>query len=174
MWSDLHLSDPGPLAAFGRPFADVAVMNRHLLAESRHLVGPDDTIICLNDVAHPDAWRDPRLKLHLPRCLRHRFLIRGNHGTARVWLWTAGFEGQSDFALYAVDPPLALSHEPLEALPVSAVNLPGTFARAPSRPGGTSIWPSSSGNTGRPDGARRRGGPPALGGSQQQAPFRAG
>ena len=63
LWSDLHLSDRGALENFGRPFADVVAMNRQLLAEWQRLVVPDDTIICLGDVAHPDAWRDPRLTL---------------------------------------------------------------------------------------------------------------
>ena len=58
-------------------------MNRHLLAEWRRLVGPDDTIICLGDVAHPDAWRDPRLMLDLRGCPGHRVLVLGNHDTAR-------------------------------------------------------------------------------------------
>ena len=127
VWSDLHLSDCGPFEAFNRPFADVVAMNRHLLAEWRRLVGPDDTIICLGDVAHPETWRDSHLILDLRACPGQRVLIRGNHDTSRSELWTAGFERQSNFALYAADPPLALSHEPLEAVPVGAVNLHGQF-----------------------------------------------
>lgn len=126
IWSDLHLSDRGPLQAFDRPFADVDEMNRHLLAEWRRTVAPDDTIICLGDVAHPDAWRDPRLMLELRDCPGRRILIEGNHDTGQhEGLWTAGFERRSAFALYAADPPLALSHEPLAAVPVGAVNLHG-------------------------------------------------
>ena len=127
VWSDLHLGDRGALENFDRPFADIVAMNRHLLAEWQRLVVPDDTIICLGDVAHPDAWRDPRLTVDLRRCTGHRFLVRGNHDTARGELLTAGFARRSDFALYVADPPLALSHEPLEAVPVGAVNLHGHF-----------------------------------------------
>ena len=58
VWSDLHLGDRGALQAFDRPFGDVDQMNRHLLREWRRRVRSDDTIICLGDVAHPDAWRD--------------------------------------------------------------------------------------------------------------------
>ena len=36
-------------------------MNRHLLRNWRRRVGTGDTVICLGDVAHPDAWRDDRL-----------------------------------------------------------------------------------------------------------------
>ena len=40
---------------------------------------PGDTIICLGDVAHPDAWRDRRLVLDLRACPGERILILGNH-----------------------------------------------------------------------------------------------
>ena len=36
-------------------------MNHHLLREWTRRVHADDTIICLGDVAHLDAWRDRRL-----------------------------------------------------------------------------------------------------------------
>ena len=79
IWSDLHLGDRGPLEAFDRPFADVPAMNRHLLARWRQRVEPGDTIICLGDVAHPDAWRDRRLVVDLRACPGERVLILGNH-----------------------------------------------------------------------------------------------
>ena len=47
IWSDLHLSDRNALEAFDRGFADVAAMNREVLAAWRRKVRPDDTIICL-------------------------------------------------------------------------------------------------------------------------------
>ena len=68
IWLDLHLSDRGALEAFDRGFADVAAMNRNLLAAWRRRVRPGDMIICLGDVAHPDAWRDRRLVLDLRAC----------------------------------------------------------------------------------------------------------
>ena len=58
IWSDLHLSDPSVLLGWGRPFRSVEEMNRHLLRNWRRRVGADDTIICLGDVGHPDAWWD--------------------------------------------------------------------------------------------------------------------
>lgn len=56
IWSDLHLSDPGVIGAWKRPFRDVRHMDRELLAAWRGHVRDDDTIICLGDVAHPDFW----------------------------------------------------------------------------------------------------------------------
>ena len=94
IWSDLHLGDRGPLEAFGRPFADIPAMNRHLLARWRQRVQPGDTIICLGDVAHPDAWRDRRLVLDLRACPGERILILGNHDSDLRALADAGFATQ--------------------------------------------------------------------------------
>ena len=125
IWSDLHLGDRGPLEAFDRPFADVPAMNRHLLARWRQRVQPGDTIICLGDVGHPDAWRDRRLVLDLRACPGERILILGNHDTDLRALAEAGFATQHRQALYEAEPTLALSHEPLAAVPVGAVNVHG-------------------------------------------------
>lgn len=97
-------------------------MNRHLLAEWRRLVNDGDTIICLGNVAHPDAFRDRRLMADMGACPGERILVRGNDDTNRRALENAGFTVQHRYALYAADPPLALSHEPLQRVPVGAVN----------------------------------------------------
>ena len=55
IWSDLHLADRAVLAAWNRPFRNIEEMNRHLLREWSRRVHAADTIICLGDVAHPDA-----------------------------------------------------------------------------------------------------------------------
>ena len=125
IWSDLHLSDPGPFEVFKRPFPSVEAMNRHLLGEWRRLVGVDDTIICLGDVGHPDAWRDRELMERLRGCPGRRVLIVGNHDHDRRALAEAGFEVQHERALYDAEPVLALTHAPLSAVPVGAVNVHG-------------------------------------------------
>ena len=79
IWSDLHLSDPWVLLGWGRPFRSVEEMNRHLLRNWRRRVGADDTIICLGDVGHPDAWRDDGLVLDMAECPGERLLVLGNH-----------------------------------------------------------------------------------------------
>ena len=43
------------LAAWNRPFRNMEEMNRQLLREWSRRVHAADTIICLGDVAHPDA-----------------------------------------------------------------------------------------------------------------------
>ena len=52
-------------------------------------------------------------------------LIVGNHDIAREALKGVGFTTQHEVALYDADPPLALTHRPLEAVPVGAINLHG-------------------------------------------------
>ena len=61
IWSDLHLADRSILLVWNRPFWSIEEMNRHLLTRWSERVGAGDTIICLGDVGHPDAWRDRRL-----------------------------------------------------------------------------------------------------------------
>ena len=53
-------------------------MNHHLLREWRRRERSDDTIIRLDDVAHPDAWRDRRLVLEFETA-RVSVLVLVNH-----------------------------------------------------------------------------------------------
>ena len=108
IWSDLHLADRSALFSWDRPFGDVVRMNHHLLREWRHRVRPGDTIICLGDVAHPDAWRDRRLMLDVRNCPGRRVLILGNHDVEDTEaLRDAGFVEQHASALCATEPALA-------------------------------------------------------------------
>ena len=125
-------------------------MNRHLLARWRELVRPGDTIICLGDVAHPTAWRNREPMAELRACPGERVLIVGNHDTDLVPLAEVGFTTRHRVALYNAEPALALSHEPLRAVPVGAVNVHGHLARGkPSRRAGTSTSRSSGAATSR-------------------------
>ena len=115
VWSDLHLGDPSALQAFDRPFGDVDQISRHLLREWRRRVRSDDTIICLGDVAYPDAWRDQRLVLDIRDCPGKRVLVLGNHDLNRAALREVGFTTQCSLALCATAPPAG--PEPLPATP---------------------------------------------------------
>ena len=83
----LELPAPGPRAAalenFGRPFKDVEAMNRHLLGEWRRCMQPDDTILCLGDIAKLGAWGERCLVLELLACPGQRVLLLGNHDLNR-------------------------------------------------------------------------------------------
>ena len=104
LWSDLHLSDPSVLLGWGRPFRSVEEMNRHLLRNWRRRVGSDDTIICLGDVGHPDAWRDDRLVLDVVERPGERLLVLGNHDRDVPALRRADFHKTCRTALCATDP----------------------------------------------------------------------
>ena len=100
-------------------------MNEHLVKEWQRCVRPGDTIICLGDVGHPNAWRDRRLVLDIRSCPGTRFLVLGNHDGDRDALREAGFTTQRTLALCATDPPLALSHVPLWSVPHGTINVHG-------------------------------------------------
>ena len=126
LWSDLHLSDPSVLLGWGRPFGSVEEMNRHLLRNWRRRVGASDTVICLGDVAHPDAWRDDRLVLDLAECPGERLLVLGNHDADSINQVRAIEVDRAAVTLVAPgDPPLLLTHVPLLQVPDAWVNAHG-------------------------------------------------
>ncbi len=131
IWSDLHLSDPSVLLGWGRPFRSVEEMNRHLLRNWRRRVGDGDTIICLGDVAHPDAWRNDGLVLDVAEYPGERLLVLGNHDRDIGGLRRAGFHKTCRTALCATAPPLVLTHVPLLKIPAGAVNVHGHLHRVP-------------------------------------------
>ena len=88
-------------------------MNRRLLLNWRRRVGAGDTVICLGDVAHPDAWRDDGLVLDVAECPDERLLVLGNHDRDVAGPRRAGFHKSCRTALCAADPPLVLTHIPL-------------------------------------------------------------
>ena len=127
IWSDLHLSDPGVIGAWKRPFRDVRHMDRELLAAWRRHVRDGDTTICLGDLAHPDFWRRNRWNTaDLAACPGRRILILGNHDIQDAErLRHVGFTRQHWAALLPTDPMLALTHLPLKRRPVPAWNVHG-------------------------------------------------
>ena len=63
--------------------------------------------------------------LDIRNCPGERVLILGNHDRNREALRAAGFTTQYSLAVCATDPPLVLSHYPLQHLPVGAMNVHG-------------------------------------------------
>ena len=66
-----------------------------------------------------------RLVLNLQACSDEWILILGSHTTDLPALAEAGFATRHPQALYEAEPALALSHEPLTAVPLGAVNVDG-------------------------------------------------
>ena len=61
--------------------------------------------------------------LDLGNCPGERVLVLGNHDHDTEGLHNAGFETMHVAAMYASDPPLALSHLPLRRVPPTAINV---------------------------------------------------
>lgn len=126
IWSDLHLGDSNARAVWNRPFLSVKRMNAYLLGKWERVVKPKDTIICLGDVAVTAAWRNRTVIDRLRRCPGKRWLVLGNHDVHHTReLRGAGFDAVCAAAVYAADPPLALTHTPLRDVPPGAVNVHG-------------------------------------------------
>ena len=125
IWSDLHLRDRGAFEATGRPFRSLRAMEGRMLEAWTNNVSPGDTIVCLGDVAHPFAFEDD-LVARLRNCPGRPLLILGNHDLGhRAALEEVGFRDQIAAALYATDPPVALTHMPLARVPYGCVHLHG-------------------------------------------------
>ena len=78
--ADLHLGHANIIGYSGRPFADVDEMNRALVDNWNAVVGPDDEVWVLGDVAMGRI--DDALPL-VGRLAGHKVLVPGNHD--RCW-----------------------------------------------------------------------------------------
>lgn len=137
IWSDLHLDHEEAVWCFNRPFWTSQAMCRALIEAWRETVEESDRIICLGDVTVGMA------NLGIDKALATlpgtRVLVVGNHefpiGSAGVKDY--GFEAVYPTLVCKTDPPLLLTHEPLDEVPVGAVNvhghLHGTAAREIAR-----------------------------------------
>ena len=77
VWSDLHLGHFDSIAAFVRPFETADEMDDALLGCWRRVVGPDDAIVCLGDVAvHGVSGRSLERLREAPGW---KILLVGNH-----------------------------------------------------------------------------------------------
>ncbi len=133
IWSDLHLDHAEVVWCFNRPFRTSQAMCRALVEAWRETVEETDRIICLGDVTVGAASRG--IDNALASVPGTRVLVVGNHefpvGGAGVKDY--GFEAVHPTLICETDPPLLLTHEPLNVVPVGAVNvhghLHGTTAR---------------------------------------------
>lgn len=134
LWSDLHLGDALSLPYFGRPYGSVGEMEVALFGAWRRVVGEDDTVIVLGDVAQLGLCGE-RLEWVLAAPGR-KLLVFGNHDQNGVGgVVTDGFD-EAYFARYAPgDPPVLLTHIPLREVPDGAVNVHGHLhqRRVPGR-----------------------------------------
>ena len=126
VWSDLHLEDNTAWKLWKRPFASPRKMSEALLRAWERNVGPTDTVLFLGDIAFRETWKDWRLNRRIQGAPGQRWLVLGNHDVHHTRsLTTAGFGRVTAAAVYHSDPPLMLTHPPLEAVPEGVVNVHG-------------------------------------------------
>ena len=124
VWSDLHLGDWMGLGSFGRPFDSVPEMDEALLRAWRREVGDEDTVVVVGDVALPVLGGE-RLE-RVAELPGWKVLVYGNHEqNGRGGVVTDPFDEAHLGLLAPGDPPLALTHMPIEEVPEGTVNLHG-------------------------------------------------
>lgn len=87
--SDLHLGHHNVIAYSGRPFHYCLEMDETLIHNWNQVVGPDDTIFVLGDVAFRGATFKAAM---IPRLNGYKILIKGNHDTGRNGMIKLGFQ----------------------------------------------------------------------------------
>ena len=101
-------------------------MNHHCCASGAVQVRTGETIICLGDVAHPDAWRNRGTVLDVRNCPGERLLVLGNHDVDPVNQARPLEVHRTAVTLAAPgEPPLLPTHVPLLEVPHGCVNVHG-------------------------------------------------
>ena len=122
----LHLGHANVIAYQGRPFAGVEDMDAALWGAWAEAVGPDDTVVCVGDVALAagvcaETWERVRAAPG-----RTKVLVVGNHDlTGRGHLRTEGFDRVTALLTSHGDPPLIWTHAALPNVPPGHVNIHG-------------------------------------------------
>ena len=129
VWADLHLNHQAIIWSGQRPFRDATA----LLTAWNEMIREDELIVCLGDVTvgPPSSVIDEALAA-LPGT---KFLVVGKHEFVnnRELPKDYGFEALYPTLVCECDPPLLLTHEPLEHVPAGCISvhghLHGTAAR---------------------------------------------
>ena len=124
VWSDLHLGHANIIEYQGRPFRDVGRMDAALWDAWWAEVEPDDTLVCVGDLAmsagvSDGTWERVRAAPGAPK-----ILIVGNHdvgGNGR--LRGEGFERNLAVLVTPGEPQLISTHAPLPDVPDGHVNV---------------------------------------------------
>lgn len=113
--SDLHLGHRGIIAMQNRPFEDIEEMNRVLINNYNSLVGKNDTVYILGDIAH--HLTRPRAEELISKLKGKKILLKGNHDKNYD---PALFEEIRDFHTTSINGHyISLMHYPLLSWPKS-------------------------------------------------------
>jgi calcineurin-like phosphoesterase family protein len=142
--ADTHFGHGGALGLYRRPFANVAAMDEAMVARWNGVVGPDDEVWHLGDVAvgprapGPAAAFATRLFSRLAGLRGRKHLVTGNNDPEDVRSWP-GWLSVQPYAEIAVDGrALVLCHYALRSwngMARGAINLHGhSHGRLPAMP----------------------------------------
>ena len=124
VWSDLHLGHAETIVAFARPFKTIDEMDDALFGRWRRVVGPDDVIVCLGDVAVQGVSR--RCVRRLREAPGRKVLVVGNHDPShRGVVDIDAFHEVYGTVYVGGDPPLLLTHKPLRGVPAACASVHG-------------------------------------------------
>ena len=125
IWSDLHLHHRNIIRYTKRPFASCDEMDEALHRNWREVVAEDDLMLCGGDVALTGRLKDLRLS-NVANAPGEKMLVLGNHDfTRRGKVAETGFRTAWMTLVIESDPPLAVTHVPLDEVPPGTVNVHG-------------------------------------------------
>lgn len=126
IWSDLHLRHANIIKDCSRPFADADTMDRLLMEQWNQNVDPGDTLLNGGDVVHGGRVREAD-RVALRAAPGRKVLVIGNHDFHRRTgkLERAEHDVVSGIVTIDTDPPLALTHLPMEHVPYGWINIHG-------------------------------------------------
>ena len=126
LWSDIHFGHANIISYCNRPFGSPGEMDAALWSAWESMIGPDDALVCLGDVAFregnvPATWARVRAAPG-----RMKALVVGNHDlNADASLRVQHFDPVRALLISPGDPPLIFTHAPLPNVPAGHVNVHG-------------------------------------------------
>ena len=126
VWSDLHLGHTNIISYQNRPFHDVHEMNETLWTNWQLGVDPNDTLVCVGDIALGEGLSEETWERVRAAPGRSKVLVVGNHDlTGQGLLRVGGFHRAKAVLVSAGDPPLIWTHAPVPNVPAGHVNIHG-------------------------------------------------
>ena len=126
VWSDLHLRHGNIIKYCNRPFMDARHMGTAMMASWESVVGADDTVLNGGDVALAGSL-DKVGRAEIRAAPGRKLLVVGNHDFNRKTGLVDPAEHETATGILAIDtdPPMVLTHVPMDGLPPAWVNLYG-------------------------------------------------
>lgn len=122
VWSDTHFGHKNIIKYCDRPFCDIDEMSQRLIDNHNEVVGDDDLVVWVGDVAFmPDAKANEILS----NLKGERILVIGNHDLHKGKVRELDFKEKH--LVYAVDgeTPVVFTHYPFENCPMGWINVHG-------------------------------------------------